>query len=92
MVVPWIAIIARIVFITVTIVVFSFSVLTYWRLRNQKTLLLTIGFGLFFVHGLIAIPELFSQSYNFDFTDSLHLLIDATAVLFILLGVLKSSD
>ncbi len=90
--VPLIVIIARLVFIVVTIVVFSFSVLTYARLRSKKMLLLTIGFGLFFVHGLIAIPEIFSRPYNFEFTDSLHLLIDATAILFVLLGVLKSSD
>jgi hypothetical protein len=83
------AALARIVFIVVTSVIFSIALLTYSRLRNKKTLLLTIGFGLFFIHGLISIPELFIRIYNIDFTESMHLLIDAAALLFILLGVLK---
>lgn len=82
-------IIAHIVFVVVTTVIFSMALLTYSRLRNKKTLLLTVGFGLFFVHGLISIPEIYNQAYNLGFTDSLHLLIDAVAILFILLGVLQ---
>ena len=66
-------ILARAIFVVVTTIVFSFSLLTFSRLRNKKTLLLTIGFGLFFVHGLISIPEIFNPTYNLDFTDSLHL-------------------
>ena len=82
-------ILARAIFVVVTTIVFSFSLLTFSRLRNKKTLLLTVGFGLFFVHGLISIPEIFNPTYNLDFTDSLHLLIDAAALLFILIGVLQ---
>ncbi len=82
-------ILARIIFVVVTTVVFGFAVLTFSRLRNKKTLLLTLGFGLFFVHGLISIPEIFSRVYNFEFTDSIHLLIDAAALLLILLGILQ---
>ena len=82
-------ILARVIFVIVTTFVFAVSLLTYKRLRNKKTLLLTVGFGLFFVHGLISIPELFINIYNVDFTDSVHLLIDAAALLFLLIGVLK---
>jgi|GEM_PF-1724776 hypothetical protein len=82
-------ILARVIFVIVTTFVFAVSLLTYKRLRNKKTLLLTVGFGLFFVHGLISIPEIYNQAYNLGFTDSLHLLIDAVAILFILLGVLQ---
>jgi hypothetical protein len=82
-------IIAHIVFVVVTTVIFSMALLTYSRLRNKKTLLLTVGFGLFFIHGLISIPELFNNTYNTGFTDSLHLLIDAIALLFLLLGMLQ---
>jgi hypothetical protein len=86
---PIIAYIARIAFIAVTTVTFSVALLTLSRLRNKKTILLTVGFGLFFAHGLISIPELFNRIYNLDFTDSWHLLLDAMAILFILIGTLK---
>jgi hypothetical protein len=85
----WFFISSRIVFVIVTTVIFAISLLTYKRLRNKKTRLLTIGFGLFFVHGLISIPEIFNSAYNIAFTDSLHLLIDAIALLIILIGVLQ---
>lgn len=84
-----IAAVARLAFVIVTTIIFLIALLSYSRLRNRKMLLLTIGFGLFFVHGLISIPELFSIVYNKDFTDSLHLLMDSVALLFILLGALK---
>ena len=82
-------IIARIVFVIVTTVIFGIALLTFSRLRNRKTLLLTVGFGLFFIHGLISIPEIFNNTYNVGFTDSLHLLIDAIALLFLIFGVLR---
>lgn len=80
---------SRVIFVIVTTIVFAISLLTYKRLRNRKMQLLTIGFGLFFVHGIISIPEIFNQAYNIAFTDSLHLLIDAVAILFILIGILR---
>lgn len=76
-------------FIIITTLVFAFSFVSFLRFRNQKTLLLALGFGLFFVHGLISIPEMLYHTYNFEFTDSSHLLIDGVALLFILIGVLK---
>ena len=87
--VTWLFIIARLIFIIITIVVFAFSFPAFLRFRNKKTLLLTLGFGLFFVHSLISIPEIFNNTYNLEFTDSIHLLIDSVALLLILLGVLK---
>ena len=57
---PIIAYLARIVFIVVTTVIFSISLLTLVRLRNKK-LFTNSGFGLFFAHGLISIPELFIE-------------------------------
>lgn len=85
----WLFLIARIIFIIVTTVVFAFSLLTFSRLRNKKTTLLTLGFGVFFIHGLISIPEIFIHTFNFEFTDSIHLLIDAVALLLILIGILQ---
>jgi hypothetical protein len=85
-------IISRLVFVIVTTVIFGISLVTYSRLRNKKMRILTVGFGLFFVHGLISIPELINATYNTDFTESLHLLIDAIALLILLLGVLQGSE
>ncbi len=86
---PIIAYIARITFIIVTTVIFVVALITFLRLRKKKTLLLTVGFGLLFAHGLLSIPELLVPSYNVQFTDSWHLLLDAVALLFILFGALK---
>ena len=43
-------------------------------MQSKKTLFITAGFGLFFAHGIISIPELFYRHYNIEFTDSWHLL------------------
>lgn len=87
--ISWLFILARVVFIVVATVVFAFSLVTFFRFINKKTALLTLGFGLFFVHGLIAIPEILISTYNLQLTDSIHLLIDAVALLLILFGVLQ---
>ncbi|MGA2387041.1 MAG: hypothetical protein ABSG33_10975 [Candidatus Bathyarchaeia archaeon] len=83
------AAIVRIVFVTVTTITFVIALLSFKNFRTPKTILLTIGFGLFFVHGIISIPELYNNAYNTAFTENIHLLIDAIAVLFLLLGTLK---
>jgi hypothetical protein len=85
----WLFIIARLIFIIITTVIFAFSFSAFLRFRNKKMLILTLGFGLFFVHGLISIPEMFNHVYNLEFTESIHLLIDGVALVLILLGVLK---
>lgn len=86
---PPIAYVGRIVFVIVTAIIFAIALLAYIRLRNRKTLLLTVGFGLFFSHGVLAIAELFIFSLNMSFTESWHLLLDSVALLFILVGALK---
>lgn len=86
---PLIAYVGRIFFIIITTITFSIAIATFSRHRTVKSLLITIGFTLLFVHGIISIPELLNVTYNRDFTDGLHLLIDGTAVLFLLLGTLK---
>ena len=86
---PPIAYIGRIVFIVVTTIIFIIALLAYLRLRTRKSLLLTAGFGLFFVHGIIGITELLVLSFNSEFTEGWHLLVDAVALIFILVGTLK---
>jgi len=86
---PPIAYVGRTVFIIVTTIIFIIALLAYLRLRSRKSLLLTTGFGLFFVHGMLGILELFVLAFNHDFTEGMHLLLDAVALTFILIGTLK---
>lgn len=85
-----IAYIGRIVFIIVATIIFIIALLAYLRLRNRKTLLLTVGFGLFFIHGVLSIIELLVFSFNIGFTEGYHLLMDAVALSCILIGALRN--
>ncbi len=85
----WVFVVARTIFLVITTIVFVISFSAYLRFRSRKALFLAIGFGLFFVHGVIAVPEIFNITYNKDFTDSIHILIDATAILLVLIGVFQ---
>ncbi len=89
-VLPPIAYIGRIVFLIVATTIFIIALLAYLRLRNKKTLLLSIGFGLFFTHAILAITELFVASFNAEFTTGYHLLIDSAALAFVLVGALRN--
>jgi uncharacterized membrane protein len=87
---PPMAYIGRIVFIMVATIIFIIALLAYLRLRNRKMLLLTVGFGLFLIHGALSIIELLVFSFNIEFTEGYHLLIDAVALLCILVGALRN--
>jgi len=86
---PPIAYVGRTVFIIVTAIIFIIALLAYLRLRTRKSLLLTTGVGLFFVHGVLGVVELFLLIFNHNFTEGWHLLLDAVALIFILVGTLK---
>ncbi len=79
-------ILVRIALVAATSILFTIVFAAYLRLRNRKLLFFSIGFGIFFVHGLITIPELF---INFTITENMHLLIHLVALAFILFGTLK---
>jgi hypothetical protein len=81
--------IARLLFLIITTIVFFISISSYIRFRRKKNLLLTAGFGLFFIHAVIAIPEIFNQTYNSELTDSIHILMDGAALVLVLAGILK---
>ncbi len=76
----------RIILVIATSFIFSIMFAAYLRLRNRKLLFVSIGFGIFFAHALVTIPELFM---NFMITENMHLLIHAVALSFILVGILK---
>ncbi|HLN45528.1 MAG TPA: hypothetical protein VK209_07455 [Candidatus Sulfotelmatobacter sp.] len=78
--------IVRIALVSATTFLFVLVLLTYIRVKNRKLLFLSSGFGVFFVHALITIPELF---YNFEIGENMHLLIHLLALGLILFGTLK---
>jgi hypothetical protein len=81
-------IVVRVGLVIATTVLFSIIFSAYLRLRNRKLLLISIGFGVFFVHAIITIPELFfGIGYMID--ENTHLLIHLVGLFFILLGILK---
>jgi hypothetical protein len=82
-------IIVRVGLVLATTLLFSIVFLAYLRLKNRKMLLISIGFGIFWVHALLTIPELFSEVYAIDFGENVHLLIHMIALVFILVGILK---
>ena len=78
--------IVRVGLVLATTVLFAIVFLTYLRVKNRKFLFLSAGFGVFFIHALITIPEMF---YNFEITENTHLLIHLLALSFILFATLK---
>ena len=78
----------RVGLVIATAVLFSIIFAAYLRLRNRKLMLISVGFGVFFVHAIITIPELFfGIGYMID--ENTHLLIHLVGLFFILLGILK---
>lgn len=68
---------------------FGIMFLGYWRTRTRKMLFVTTGFAVFFVHALITVPELFSDTYQIAMSENVHLLIHLTALVLIAIGILK---
>ncbi len=68
---------------------FGIVLLGYWRTRSRKMLFITAGFGVFLVHALITIPEIFGEAYAIPVTENLHLFIHLVALALIAFGILK---
>ena len=68
---------------------FGIMFLGYWRTRTRKMLFVAAGFAVFFVHALITIPELFSETYQLAMSENVHLLIHLIALVLIAIGILK---
>ncbi len=81
-------VIVRVGLVIATAVLFSLIFAAYLRLRNRKLLLISVGFGVFFVHAIITLPELFFNiGYVID--ENTHLVIHLVGLFFILIGILK---
>ena len=84
---PLFDIVLRVALVIATGILFTVVFAAYLRLKNRKLLFLSTGFGIFFAHALIYIPELFGPSYVID--ENTHLVIHLVALIFILLSTLK---
>jgi hypothetical protein len=82
-------IVVRTALIFATAILFGIVLLAYSRLRSRKMLLITTGFGLFFLNALILMPELFSQDIDMLISQNLHLFLILIGLIFILFGTLK---
>ena len=71
----------------VFIIIFS----TYFRLRNRKMLLMSIGFGIFFINALIHIPKLFVEELKLMLSENTFLLIYLVGSIFVAMGILKEN-
>lgn len=84
---PIIDIIIRIALVIATGILFTIVFTAYLRLKNRKLLFLSTGFGIFFIHAVIYLPELIGPTYIID--ENTHLIIHLIALSFILLSTLK---
>jgi len=82
-------VVLRVGLVFATSFLFGMVFLAYLRVKSRKMLLISIGFGIFFIHALIYVPELFSEAYKLALDENTHLLIHFIALIFILLGTLK---
>ena len=78
----------RIGLVAATAFLFAIVFMAYMRLKNRKLLFISAGFGIFFIHALIYIPELFwGHIYGID--ENTHLVIHLIALVLILVGTMK---
>jgi hypothetical protein len=82
-------VVVRLGLVAATTFLFGIVLLTYLRLKSRKMLLILIGFGIFFAHALITIPELVNDAYAIALNENMHLLIHLIGLIFLLLGILK---
>jgi len=80
-------VVIRIGLVAATAFLFAIVLMAYIRLKNRKLLFISAGFGIFFVHALIYIPELFWGSIGID--ENTHLVIHLVALVLILVGIMK---
>jgi ABC-type branched-subunit amino acid transport system permease subunit len=66
--------------------------LAYLRVRSIKLLLFTIGFGLFFVHAILYMPELMIGEFTFNLSENVHIFLNLVALVFITAGILKEKE
>ena len=71
---------------------FGIILLAYLRIRNIKLLLFTFGFGLFFLHALLYMPELMIGEFTFKLSENVHIFLNLVALVIITAGILKEAE
>jgi hypothetical protein len=79
----------RVALVGATGLLFSVILLAYRRTRFTKMAFIAAGFGIFFVHAFLFLPEIMFASLTMGFTETAHLALLLLAMLFITIGVLK---
>jgi hypothetical protein len=82
-------VIVRVGLVLATTFLFGIVVLAYMRMRSRKMLFILIGFGVFFFHAIIALPELVNEEYAIALSENWHLLLHLIGLIFILVGILQ---
>jgi ABC-type branched-subunit amino acid transport system permease subunit len=75
--------------IATTALLFAIVVLAYLRMRNTRMLLITLGFGTFFIAALLHLPGIFSEEFSLMLPENVFLLLQLIGLIFIAAGVLK---
>ena len=75
--------------IATTTLLFAIVLLAYLRTRNTRMLLITLGFGTFFIAAILHIPTIFSEDMSLMLPENLFLLLQLIGLIFIAIGVLK---
>ncbi|NIO36278.1 hypothetical protein GTO27_01080 [Candidatus Bathyarchaeota archaeon] len=81
--------IIRVLLVLATGFLFAIILKAYLRVRNSKMFFIAIGFGIFFIHALAYIPEIFIEEYRLAIPANAHLVIHLTALIFIAVGMFK---
>jgi hypothetical protein len=68
---------------------FVIILLSYLRIRNTRLLFIATGFGIFFIHALLYMPDIMFQSFTIEFTENLHIALNLVALLLIAVGIIR---
>ena len=75
--------------IATTALLFAIVLLAYLRMRNTRMLLITLGFGTFFIAAILHLPGIFSEEFSLMLPENVFLLLQLIGLIFIAIGVLK---
>jgi ABC-type branched-subunit amino acid transport system permease subunit len=75
--------------IATTALLFAIVLLAYLRMRNTRMLLITLGFGTFFIAAILHLPGIFSEEFSLMLPENVFLLLQLIGLIFIAAGVLK---
>ena len=75
--------------IATTALLFAIVLLAYLRMRNARMLLITLGFGTFFIAAILHLPEIFSEEFSLMLPENVFLFLQLIGLIFIAVGVLK---